>query len=276
MNLNSLNRKIEGFEKGVQWLLAKDQDGCQNRGTEEAAFFRVYKPRDEVYRGIQVLNDGLDWFELDRQSYLKHLQDKVVGKMTLKGPVHKARADLFDYENWDAEPTACFLTAELKIVSTHYAVIFTKYCGEDYFDKLVNEWSMVVSLVQANRKKCWRRHDYLEVWEAAYKHSTTGNTAQLLIEIEQSTALDTSCAERWFSLMARLKDKRRNRMNQELLSTLMFFCLHAPKDVYALKKIVDEVRIIWAKSKDRYKGKWVEWKPTVDEMEFDELEINNL
>ena len=65
-------------------------------------------------------------------------------------------------------------------------------------------------------------------------------------------------------------------MNQELLSTLMFFCLHAPKDVYALKKIVNEVRIIWARNKDRYKGKWVEWKPTVDAMEYDELEINNL
>ena len=46
-----------------------------------------------------------------------------------------------------------------------------------------------------------------------------------------SVPIDTSCCERWFSVMKRLKNKMRNRMNQELLRNLMCICLHGPKDV---------------------------------------------
>ena len=91
---------------------------------------------------------------------------------------------------------------------------------------------------------------------------------------EMAIALDTACAERWFSKMAILKDKKRNRMDDALLNKLMFICLHAPKSITALKNIVDDVRLIWKEKKDRYKAKWVEWEAVADEMALDELALN--
>ena len=75
-------------------------------------------------------------------------------------------------------------------------------------------------------------------------------------------------------LMAILKDKKRNRMDDALLNKLMFICLHAPKSITALKNIVDDVRLIWKEKKDRYKAKWVEWEAVADEMALDELALN--
>ena len=80
-----------------------------------------------------------------------------------------------------------------------------------------------------------------------YNHSDTSDTgakAQFLVELEFALAVDTACAERWFSLMANLKDKKRNRMDDGLLNKLMFICLHAPKDILALKTIVNDIRWI--------------------------------
>ena len=93
--------------------------------------------------------------------------------------------------------------------------------------------------------------------------------------MEIAIALDTAVAERWFSLMALLKDKRRNRMNKDVLNKLVFVCCHAPKSMLVSKTIVHDIRVIWLEAKDRYKKKWTEWETTVSEMEFDELDINN-
>ena len=63
-------------------------------------------------------------------------------------------------------------------------------------------------------------------------------------------------------------------MDSKLLNKLMFICLHAPKNILALKSIVNDIRIIWAEGKDRYKKKWCEWEEVVDQMALDALEIN--
>jgi hypothetical protein len=133
---------------------------------------------------------------------------------------------------------------------------------------------LVDATVVERRDGRWKRYTYNGVWQAVYQHNDIGEKAKLLIEIEIAFIMDTACAERWFSLMANLKDKKRNRMNDQLLNQLMFICLHAPKDILALKKIVNDIRLIWKASKDRYRKKWAQWEVVADQMALDELAIN--
>ena len=72
-----------------------------------------------------------------------------------------------------------------------------------------------------------------------------GDWALLIIEIKQAMVMDTSCAERWFSLMGRLKNNPWNVMSHDLLDALMVLCTHLPKDVQALKKILPGVIDTW-------------------------------
>ena len=53
----------------------------------------------------------------------------------------------------------------------------------------------------------WKRYTYNGVWQAVYQHNDIGEKAKSLIEIEIDFIMGTACAERWFSLMANLKDK---------------------------------------------------------------------
>ena len=57
-------------------------------------------------------------------------------------------------------------------------------------------------------------------------------------------ALDVAVAERRFSLMALLRDKRRNRMNADVLNKLMSVTVlsYAPKSILAFKTIVNDIR----------------------------------
>jgi hypothetical protein len=167
-----------------------------------------------------------------------------------------------------------FLHKELGTFAKHYSVQFEREFGEGWFSDLLSEWRVVVQLVVERRDGRWKRYTYNGVWQAVYQHNDIGEKAKLLIEIEIAFIMDTACAERWFSLMANLKDKKRNRMNDQLLNQLMFICLHAPKDILALKKIVDDIRLIWKASKDRHRKKWAQWEVVADQMALDELSIN--
>ena len=140
--------------------------------------------------------------------------------------------------------------------------------------KLRRAWRSVVELVGDLKGK----FQYSTVWQKVSESSEVGSAAKLLIDIDQATARDTSCCERWFSLMNRLKDKRRNRMNTEMLNNLMFLCLHAPRDIKQLQKCMPDIIKIWKEDskRGRYKARWVQWEATVAEMNHEEEVINEL
>lgn len=219
----------------------------------------------------------VELFAADRDAYLKATLEGIKGKVLLKGPVHEARATLFNYDDWleAGDVAADFLHAELTTVAVHFSSHFDREFGSGWLDDLKSEWRAVVQLIVDKRDGRWKRHSYNDIWKSVLQHADTGKAAQLLIEIEMAIALDTACAERWFSLMAEMKNKKRNRMNDELLNKLMFICLHAPRSILALKEVVNDIRLIWKEGKDRYKKKWAEWEAVVDQMADDELHLND-
>ena len=64
------------------------------------------------------------------------------------------------------------------------------------------------------------------------KHSSTKEVTEVE---DKGAGKNTTQPERWFSTMAILKEKKRNRMDDALLNKLMFICLHALKSITALR-----------------------------------------
>ena len=152
-------------------------------------------------------------------------------------------------------------------------MIFTKQFGENFTFKLEKDWRAVVIFVEDLSSSL----DYHDRWKRALNSLEIGKTAKFLIELELSFAMDTSCAERWFSLMNLIKSKRRSRMNTDLLNDLMFICTHAPKSISQLKSILLDVLVLWESEskRGRYKGKWEEEAlPVIQDLES-EQEIAN-
>ena len=237
-----LNKKVLNFEKDLIAMQATPGENERNYSLE-------YDPTKQIYRGIQVLSDdcngdtGANLFELDRAVYLKATLAGITGRVRLKDPVHEARASIFNYDGWleGADLPADYLHAELGVYAKHYNNHFTREFGDEWSDDLLSEWRLVTQTIIDRRDGRWKRYSYNNLWKAVYLHSDTGPKAQLLNEIEMAFAIDTACAECWFSLMANLKERKRNRMESKLLNKLMFICLHAPKIILALKTIVNDI-----------------------------------
>ena len=162
----------------------------------------------------------------------------------------------------------------------HYSKFFLELFGENWLIRLKREWRALLLYV---RDLPWKSGTYAEIWQRILlaSDSSVGAAAKFLVEIERSIAMDTSCAERWFSLMKRLKSRLRNRMNTELLNNLMMVCLHAPKDLKSLKSMLPAILDIWEASskRGRYTSKWVSsgWPDVLNEMENIEQEfIDNM
>ena len=83
--------------------------------------------------------------------------ESATGKVLLKGPVHEARATIFDYDSWleTTDLPIAFLhkeTTDLPIAflltfAKHSSSQFIKEFGEGWFDDLLSEWRQVVQLV---------------------------------------------------------------------------------------------------------------------------------
>ena len=112
-----------------------------------------------------------------------------------------------------------------------------------------SQWIEVVRLMRDQPT----RLSYRGRWQKVATSKEIGSVAKLLIEIEIAIVRDTSACERWFSLMNRLKDKRRNRLNTGILDDLMFICLHAPRNLDQLKAMCPQILNLWSESTDRYK-----------------------
>ena len=146
----SLKKKVNQFVKGITNLQ-------QSPGGEEKAFIEKCDRGRQIYRGIQVLNEGKGVAATDRAGYLKAIEDNIIGKVLLKGPIHEARAELFDFDEWldqdDQAPD--YLHNLVKVLSSHFS-----HFGDGWEPDLLSEWSALVKLVQECRQKKWKHYSY--------------------------------------------------------------------------------------------------------------------
>ena len=264
-SLKSLSRKLGSIDSELQAMEAAPK-------ADESEFVQGCCAQSEIFKGIQVLNEGLEQFEEDRAVYLAELRPQLKSEdLQLTDPVDIALRELFDYETWPDEVPIGFFDNHLQTVSSHYKSFFTQHCGDKFIFKLKREWADLVKDVQ--NLAGVTKQSYELVWQKVAMSSSIGSAPKLLLEIEQSMSRDTSCNERWFSLMNRLKDKRRNRMSSEVMDDLMFICLHAPKSIHQIKPLLPNIIEIWkeqSKCRGRYAAKWKRLETVVEEMKYDE------
>ena len=100
-------------------------------GETEARFLKEYNEATETYKGIQVLNEGMEAFEADKKNYLEaFLKELDDPELTLPEPIHVARRQLFDYEDWPEEYNAEYFKPLLETVCKHYEYIFELWFGD--------------------------------------------------------------------------------------------------------------------------------------------------
>ena len=265
LSLKSLDRKLKGVKAEMAQLKSTP-------GENEGKFVKEYDSEREIYRGIQVLNEGLEEADADRTTYLDAIAEELdAPELTLPGPLHGARRELFDYDSWPEEYEAGYFEPHLKQMAKHYEFMFKLWCGDQYLAQLLRQWRSVVLYV-LEQKKHWKKLGYKRVWQKACLSDDMEPAARLLLKIEHSTALDTSCVERWIGLMGRIKAVRRNRMCLDVLNDLMFIRLHAPRCMLQLKELCPQIIQIWeaASKRGRYQSKWKLWESTLDQMNIDE------
>ena len=202
LNLASYDRKLESVMEELQKM--QDQNEL---GVNEARFVREYDADAEVFKGIQVLNQGLDEFAADRKAYLQALGEQLKDpEMQLKDPLSKARHTLFLYEQWPSkgEMPLNYFDGALEAIVEHFQAGFQDVFGGNAMFKLKKQWCEVVKFVQQLPASVV----YANKWARVILHEGTGAVAKFLIELELQWAMDTAACERWFSLMNRLKDKR--------------------------------------------------------------------
>ena len=73
MSLKSLARKLASLQDSIKLLRSKDSEGSLRRAANEQGFFDKYDADKEIYKGIQVLNEGLEEFDSDRDAFLDSL-----------------------------------------------------------------------------------------------------------------------------------------------------------------------------------------------------------
>jgi hypothetical protein len=271
VNLKSLRRKVQSVKATVQDMVTELQPN-------ELKFDVEYLPDREIYRGIQVLNEGLDSFKADREEYLlglaKELDDPELN--VTNHPVHNARANLFDFENWPTDYSADYFQPDLDTMLKHYHCLFLAAGGSSYPAKVRRQWRDAVGYV-VDMQPGARKLSFSDVWTKAHASDEVDSLAKLLIQIEIVFLIDTSAGERWFSLMNQLKWKRRNRLDDQVLNDLMFVILHAPKSIVELKKLCPEILRVWSELSvgGRYSKSWrTKQGNTVDEMNFDETRMH--
>ena len=60
-----------------------------------------YDADQENFKGVQVLNEGLEEFQADKVAFLKELEAQLQDpEITLPGPLNDARRALYDFESW--------------------------------------------------------------------------------------------------------------------------------------------------------------------------------
>ena len=269
LNLAAFDRKLESVQEDIDALINKP-------GINEAKFIEEYNTDAEVFKGIQVLNQGREEYSKDRDQYLKALAKQLKDpELDMQDPVSLSRKKLFDYAKWDkkADRETDYFEGALQTISAHFNVLFERKFGKNFLYRLERDWRTAVIFVESLPSS----FSYDDRWERALSSQKVGRVAEFLIELELDFPMDTSCAERWFSLMNLVKDKRRNRMNTALLNDLMFICTHAPKSISQLKSVMIDILVLWEEEPERgrYHGKWHEdVKTTIEDLEY-EQEIAN-
>ena len=238
-------------------LLAMARKTKPQMGPKEQSLLDDYDETSETYQGITVVGWKMfkPTWEKERRAYILKLAEMLEKRVPMSDGFHKNLCTILnvkDYPLHDSKALTDHGNEALKELFTIYKELFRRrsekdknwpsknatggFDPKDMFVKLrvqFGQWKERIRIDHDDKKTMGlHTRTVKKLWSHFIKKSEGMYPVfSFFMRLLLSVPIDTSCCERWFSLMKRLKNKMRNRMNQELLRNLMCICLHGPKDV---------------------------------------------
>ena len=201
----------------------------QTTAGEKEAWFKAECDKDEGANTLstcrlQVEDGDEEAFAADKKNILEHLVTHIESRYSkvLDNPILQSFA-VFDHRHWPTEHEAleAFGKAEINELYKHYKDFFPDTTLEGLLDTWIDlkeEISKSPGLKQRPFKSLWSH--MLVTFSGEYM------SVLRLVAIMLLIPLDTSEAERIFSLMNDIKTSERSRLGQRNLANLMFWHYH--------------------------------------------------
>ena len=260
-----VNLKLEAVRDRIISLQEKP-------GPTENAISSKFDTERELYRGIAVPHwkDGRKQYLVDRKRYLKKLLE-VLGGEGMTGVLHDNMNTLLNVPAYPINDHQAMLDhgqeaiAELARHFHHFFKFGRRADGiesvEEMIPKLQLQWTCVMRAVRKDAYALKRKglHTYQPSELIAHINLKLGHLYPelcFLLKVCVKVPLDTSCCERWISLLNRLKSKTRNRLSNTLLQNLMFICANGPANLKGLPVQAALKKWRAGQKRGRYQGKW--------------------
>ncbi|KAJ4947448.1 hypothetical protein JOQ06_009483 [Pogonophryne albipinna] len=199
---------------------------------------RLQKVLDDVGPGNTWQNVQLNRRETDNSTF-NSLKLRLINDLcrflsarfgNLETGILKATSTLFDLSNRpeDTAELATFGNAELMEFMEHFQSILAE-CGDFTSGEAAKrEWLDLKVLVQSHYRHIEPQVLWQRLLTGAIGREDQFKQMKVIVEITQVLPMSSSCCERGFSSMKRIKSDWRSCLSNEMLSFLLHISVHGP------------------------------------------------
>nr|XP_033948165.1 zinc finger protein 862-like [Pseudochaenichthys georgianus] len=187
-----------------------------------------------MYSGVQLDRKQVDDDNLHKvkEKLINGFCDYVNTRFgSLDDGVFKAAATMFDLSNWPEDITdlATFGLADLETFVSHFKGIL-EAC-EDFISiqEAKREWIDLKVLVHRHFRHLQSQVLWQRLLQGAIGRPEQFPHMQMIVEILLVFPMSTSCCERGFSCMKRIKSDWRGSLSNQMLNSLLRISLHGPE-----------------------------------------------
>ena len=206
-----------------------------------------------TYCGVQLNRKQVDDdnFNKVREQLVDGFCEYVTKRYgSLEDGVFKAAAIMFDLSNWPEDITdlATFGLADLETFVTHFKGIL-EAC-EDFrsIQEAKQEWLELKVLVHRHFRHLQSQVLWQRLLQGVIGRPDQFPHIQVIVEIMLVFPMSTSCCERGFSCMKRIKSDWRGSLSNSMLNCLLRISLHGPEvEDFSAEKAVEK----WWQSSQR-------------------------
>ncbi|XP_056464859.1 zinc finger protein 862-like [Gadus chalcogrammus] len=202
-------------------------------------------PGPRLQRFLTEVGTGSNWqgVEINRTSTDDDIFNNIKLRLTnsfcefvseryesLETGILKAVSTLFDLSSWPEDTTALatFGTDELNVIMEHFRPVLEPCKDFVSEDAARREW-LDLKILVARR---YRHLDSQVLWQrliqGAIGRAGQFQHMQVVAEISLVLPMSSSCCERGFSCMKRVKSDWRSRLANDTLTSLMLISMHGP------------------------------------------------
>ncbi|XP_022808200.1 zinc finger protein 862-like [Stylophora pistillata] len=216
------------------------------RGGRHLQSFQEKVGDGEVFQDVNLkrAENDTETFARNRENILSDSRRFVQQRFeSFCSPVLKAAAVITDHNSWPRtrDQLGMYGEEDVVVLANHYRDVLNR--NDFDIDEAKDEWlSLKLHALNTRAMETLTKQVF---WNQIYKvnHAQFSHVL-MLVEISFTMAVSTSCCERGFSCMSRLKTEYRNSLDVSTVDHLMNICLNgpSPEEFVAEKAIIHWVQ----------------------------------